>query len=313
MTTPPANAVSWDQLRDYPGSRYRIYSAPLGVERFGFIISRQPPGTEAALHAHDDAEEVYVLLRGQGRMRLGDELLEARQFDAFRAPPGMLHANLNDSDEEIYWLVLGAPIDEFVAESDWYRPGSTSGLLTPAEPAGDGYGPDRGASARYVPPSPGPVVRPDWTPDAPHGAVAWEGLKPYPGYRYRIYSAPLGVEHLAFIISRQPPGAEAVLHAHDDAEEIYVLLNGEGQIRLGDEIHEARPFDAFRAAPGVLHANLNPSGEEIHWLVMAAPPREFVGESDWYRPGSQLGRVTAEDVAAAAPDATTDSIPEERQ
>jgi uncharacterized cupin superfamily protein len=291
--------VSWDGLRDYPGSRYRIYSSPLGVQHFGFIISRQPPGAQAILHSHDTAEEMYVLLRGEGAIQLGDEVVPAKQFDAFRAPPGLPHANLNPSDEEIYWLVMAAPMGEFTAESDWYDVGSQQSRAT--ERATDGPGPAKPPAAPFAAPPEGARVAPWPHTTEPYGAVSWDGLKTYPGYRYRIYSAPLGVERIVFIISRQPPGASAPLHAHADAEEVYVLLNGEGTLQLGDEVHRARTFDGFRAAPGVLHANANDSEEDIYWLVMAAPGDEHWAHSDWYPPRSQVGRVTPADLEA--PDA----------
>lgn len=293
--------VSWEGLRNYPGSRYRIYSAPLGVQRFGFIISRQPPGAQGVVHSHDEAEEIYVLLRGEGAIQLGDEVLPARQFDAFRAPPGLPHANLNPSDEEIYWLVMAAPLDEFTGESDWYEPGSQHARAD--APDADEPGPTGPQAAPFRVPPDGPRVAAWPAATEPFGAVSWDGLNTYPGYRYRIYSAPLGVERIVFIISRQPPGASAPVHAHDDAEEIYVLLNGEGTLQLGDEVHRARAFDGFRAAPGVPHANGNDSDEDLYWLVMAAPGDEFWAESDWYRPGSQAGRVTADDLATVRPDA----------
>ncbi len=126
--TAPFGAVSWEGLEDFPGRRYRIYSAPLGVERFVFIVSRQPPGAGSPLHAHDEAEEIYVLLSGQGEIQLGDDLLTAHPLDGFRAPPGVQHATRNPTDDDIYWLVMAAPLDEYVAVSDWYQPGVTSGV-----------------------------------------------------------------------------------------------------------------------------------------------------------------------------------------
>jgi mannose-6-phosphate isomerase-like protein (cupin superfamily) len=278
-------AVSWDRLLTYPGSRYRIYSAPLAVERFVFIVSHQAPGTRAELHAHPDAEEIYVLVSGDAGIELGEETLRARPLDAFRAAPRTLHANFNDGDKDAYWLVIASPVDEFVAESDWYASGSTRGLdLDASKPASVTL-----ADRSFGRPSACGSVSPRCGSGLPATAVGWAGLRDYPGSRYRIYSAPLGVEHFVFIVSRQPPGAGAEMHAHSDAEEIYVLLSGAGRIQLGDEVFDARPLDGFRAAPGVMHANSNPSDEEIFWLVMASPLAEFVATSEWYHPGSTIG------------------------
>lgn len=48
---------------------------------------------------------------------------------------------------------------------------------------------------------------------------------------------------------RQPFG-----HRHDKAEEIYVVLNGNGRIKLDDEIIQVQPLDAIRVAPHVTRA-----------------------------------------------------------
>jgi mannose-6-phosphate isomerase-like protein (cupin superfamily) len=43
---------------------------------------RQPFG-----HRHEDAEEVYVVMAGSGRMKLDDELIEIERLDAIRVSP----------------------------------------------------------------------------------------------------------------------------------------------------------------------------------------------------------------------------------
>jgi mannose-6-phosphate isomerase-like protein (cupin superfamily) len=48
---------------------------------------------------------------------------------------------------------------------------------------------------------------------------------------------------------RQPFG-----HRHDEAEEVYVVLSGNGRIRLDDEIIQVQPLDAVRIAPQVTRA-----------------------------------------------------------
>jgi mannose-6-phosphate isomerase-like protein (cupin superfamily) len=48
---------------------------------------------------------------------------------------------------------------------------------------------------------------------------------------------------------RQPFG-----HRHEEAEEIYVVLNGNGRFKLDDEIIEVQPLDAIRVSPQVTRA-----------------------------------------------------------
>jgi quercetin dioxygenase-like cupin family protein len=107
--------VRWDGLQDYPGETCRIYSGPLACENFAFIVNRQEPGTGGVHHAHDVAEEVYVLLRGKATLRVRDEEIQMEPLDAVRVEPGVEHSTTNSSDEDAWWLVIGAPTDEFMA------------------------------------------------------------------------------------------------------------------------------------------------------------------------------------------------------
>jgi oxalate decarboxylase/phosphoglucose isomerase-like protein (cupin superfamily) len=106
--------VTWDTLQDYPGETSRIYSGPLACENFAFLVNRQLPGKGGSHHAHDGAEEVYVLLQGEAVLRVGDEDIAMKPLDAVRVQPQVLHSTRNESTEDALWLVIGAPTDEFI-------------------------------------------------------------------------------------------------------------------------------------------------------------------------------------------------------
>jgi mannose-6-phosphate isomerase-like protein (cupin superfamily) len=52
----------------------------------------------------------------------------------------------------------------------------------------------------------------------------------------------------------KPGKRHAFAHRHKQAEEIYVVLSGEGRVKLDDEVVEVRPLDAIRIAPAVTRA-----------------------------------------------------------
>jgi mannose-6-phosphate isomerase-like protein (cupin superfamily) len=54
----------------------------------GFALHRFRPGHRQAIgHRHEQAEEVYVVVAGSGRMKLDDDVLEIGQMDAIRVAP----------------------------------------------------------------------------------------------------------------------------------------------------------------------------------------------------------------------------------
>jgi mannose-6-phosphate isomerase-like protein (cupin superfamily) len=62
-------------------------------------------------HKHDKAEEVYVVLKGSGRMRLDDEIIEISELDAIRVEPQVKRA-FEAGGDGLQWLAFGAHFDK---------------------------------------------------------------------------------------------------------------------------------------------------------------------------------------------------------
>ena len=86
-----------------PDLEFRLATAALELEKSGLGYQRVPPG-----HSHKKQEEVYVVLRGSGRMKLDDEIVELEEWDAVRVPPGTWRG-YEAGPEGLEILVIGAP------------------------------------------------------------------------------------------------------------------------------------------------------------------------------------------------------------
>ena len=72
-----------------PELEFRLATDELELEQSGLCYQRIPPGYRFPYgHTHKEQEEVYVVVRGSGRMKLDDEIVEIRELDAVRVPPG---------------------------------------------------------------------------------------------------------------------------------------------------------------------------------------------------------------------------------
>ncbi len=72
-----------------PDLEFRLATRALELEESGLSYQRIPPGYRFPYgHTHEKQEEVYVVVRGSGRMKLDDEIVELREWDAVRVPPG---------------------------------------------------------------------------------------------------------------------------------------------------------------------------------------------------------------------------------
>ena len=77
----------------------RFANDDLETERTGVSHHRVKSGKRQAFaHRHDDAEEVYVVLAGSGRVKLDDEILEIEALDAIRVAPGVTRKFEGGSD-----------------------------------------------------------------------------------------------------------------------------------------------------------------------------------------------------------------------
>jgi uncharacterized cupin superfamily protein len=82
----------------------------LGSNAIGARLWRLRPGQASTRHRHGVQEELYVLLEGHGRIRVGEtEPLTLEPYDALLVTPEETRQVFNDTDEDALWLVAGAP------------------------------------------------------------------------------------------------------------------------------------------------------------------------------------------------------------
>lgn len=80
-----------------------------GSGHLGARLWRLPPKSANTLHKHVRSEEFYFVLEGQGRLRVGEETLTVPRYGGVWVEPSQLRQVFNDTEEEVLWLILGAP------------------------------------------------------------------------------------------------------------------------------------------------------------------------------------------------------------
>lgn len=82
----------------------------------------------------------------------------------------------------------------------------------------------------------------------------------------------LGASALGARLWRLRPGQASTKHRHRQQEELYVLLEGRGRIRVDGEALELGPLDALLVEPDAVRQIFNDTEAEALWLVVGAPP-----------------------------------------
>jgi mannose-6-phosphate isomerase-like protein (cupin superfamily) len=67
------------------------------------------PGQSQKIHAHDDSDKVYYVLRGTGRFTVDDEEEDLGEGHAVIARAGVPHGVRNETQEDLVLLVTMAP------------------------------------------------------------------------------------------------------------------------------------------------------------------------------------------------------------
>jgi mannose-6-phosphate isomerase-like protein (cupin superfamily) len=109
-----------------PDLEFRAATKLLGLERSGLTYQRIPPDRRFPYgHTHKTQEEVYVVVRGGGRMKVDDEIVDLKEWDAVRVPPGAWRG-YEAGPEGLELLVIGAPNlgdsprDDVEGTRDWW-------------------------------------------------------------------------------------------------------------------------------------------------------------------------------------------------
>jgi mannose-6-phosphate isomerase-like protein (cupin superfamily) len=71
-----------------------------------------PVGGATAEHYHPKAEEIYYILKGFGKMKIGEEIQEVGPLDAIAIPPGAPHKIWNTGGDALVMLCCCSPCYE---------------------------------------------------------------------------------------------------------------------------------------------------------------------------------------------------------
>jgi mannose-6-phosphate isomerase-like protein (cupin superfamily) len=89
----------------------RFAKNDLDAEKTGVSHQRLKPGKRTPFgHKHEEAEEVYIVIAGSGRMKLDDEIVEVETLDAIRVSPEVIRA-FEAGDDGLEVLAVGARHD----------------------------------------------------------------------------------------------------------------------------------------------------------------------------------------------------------
>jgi mannose-6-phosphate isomerase-like protein (cupin superfamily) len=92
-----------------PNLEARMARVPLGLENSGVSYQRIAPNFRIPFgHKHRNQEEIYVVVSGSIRAKLGDDVVELKQWDAIRVPKDTMRG-FEGGPEGAELIAIGAP------------------------------------------------------------------------------------------------------------------------------------------------------------------------------------------------------------
>lgn len=79
-------------------------------------------------------------------------------------------------------------------------------------------------------------------------------------------------DHVFAGLNAFEPGQQHEPHAHCARDKVYVVLQGTGELTIGDETSRVEPGDTALAPADVVHSVRNPGPERLVMMVLMAPP-----------------------------------------
>jgi uncharacterized cupin superfamily protein len=131
------------------------------------------------------------------------------------------------------------------------------------------------------------------SPKPPVANLSDVEFKPFPlpapgsaGERFEARFASVGVQigsqKLGYNITALPPGKRAFpFHAHRVNEEMFFILEGEGEVRIGEQRHSIKKGDfiaCLAGGPETAHQIINTGSKEMRYLAVSTKMTPEIAE-----------------------------------
>jgi mannose-6-phosphate isomerase-like protein (cupin superfamily) len=95
----------WHRLR----SHILMDAGELGSRHMSVSLIEVPPGVSEKLHSHEEAEQVYVVVRGAGSMSAAGDTEQLAPGDLALIPPATDHEIANDGEDDLAVVSVQSP------------------------------------------------------------------------------------------------------------------------------------------------------------------------------------------------------------
>ena len=100
-----APTEEWHKLRNH----ILMDAGELGSRNMSVTWLEVPGDTDQALHSHEEAEQVYIVVSGRGTMTVAGDRQEITQGDLVLVPPATDHSIANSNNADLCCVSVQSP------------------------------------------------------------------------------------------------------------------------------------------------------------------------------------------------------------
>ncbi|MCC7107085.1 MAG: cupin domain-containing protein [Chloroflexi bacterium] len=223
------------------------------VTHLGWSINELAPGGQIPMHLHA-YEETFIVLEGQAIASFGGAAFEVGLNDAGVFQLGSPHGWRNVGRAPVRWLEIKAP-----ALRD--KPTDTIVLRTGEVPYSAPRPEYASPLTRYIGHGDEALFLPLATPNSPRRARL---------FRQEMIAEPNGTQFCLTSMNQLSGGGFVSRHDHP-FEEAYIVLQGEVEIAIEEEVRLLKPGDYAWAGIGTHHAFKNHGLRTARWFESKSP------------------------------------------
>jgi len=240
----------WDDVQSRRNERGQMAATwfdlgrAAGTDRCGLRrLQMGPREMPTPVHVHGEAEEIFYVLDGSGLTWINDKAYEVRAGDCIVYANAFDEHTIRGGEDGLDVLAFGAR--EFLPAGELPR-GRSMWSVTGWIEVHDGHPWDREPPLEWPEPSPRPAgivnvadaVADEWSERDAGGVNRALGRE--------AGSRQTGLNHETI----EPGRLNSPPHCHSSEEEIFVVLDGEATLLLGDEEHPLRAGHVVARPPG---------------------------------------------------------------